>query len=48
MSKMSELFIEIQELIQTTQLSFKEIAEKLQIPLDMVYDVAADLGEFDE
>jgi predicted XRE-type DNA-binding protein len=47
-SKMSELFIEIQELIQTTQLSFQEIAEQLQIPIDMVYDVAADLGEFDE
>ena len=48
MSKMSELFIEIQELIQNTQMSFQEIAEKLQIPLDMVYDVASELGEFDE
>lgn len=48
MSKMSDLFIEIQELIQNTQMSFQEIAEQLQIPIDMVYDVAADLGEFDE
>ncbi len=48
MAAMKELFIEIQELIENTSMSFQEIAEKLDIPLDMVYDIADELGEFDE
>ena len=48
MSKMSNLFLDIQELLEGTDMSFKQIAETLDIPLDMVYDVAESLEMFDE
>ena len=48
MSKMSDLFVEIQELIENTEMSFPEIAKSLDVPLEMVFDVADELGEFDE
>ena len=48
MSTMSELFIEVMELIENTQMSFQEISNALDIPLEMVFDVADELGEFDE
>jgi predicted XRE-type DNA-binding protein len=48
MSAMSELFLEVMELIENTQMSFQEIAKTLDIPLDYVYDVAEIMGEFDE
>lgn len=48
MGKLKDIFMDIQELIQNTTLTFQEIAERLDVTLDMVYDVAQELGEFDE
>jgi predicted XRE-type DNA-binding protein len=48
MGMMKDIFFEIQELIETSQLSFQEISETVGVTLDMVYDVAQELGEFDE
>lgn len=49
MSKMSEKLIEIAEMIQNyPEWSFQKIADHLQVPVSWVYDVAEDLGEFDE
>lgn len=48
MAVMKDLAIEIEELILNTSMSFGKIAEKLDIPLSMVYDVAELIGEFDE
>lgn len=45
---MSDMHIEIQEYIESTSLSFQEIAKTLNIPVEWVYDVAETLGEFDE
>ena len=44
----TELLLQIQEMIQTTLLSFPEIAQQLNVPVDAVYDVAEDMGEFDD
>lgn len=48
MGKLKDIIMNIQELIQNTTLTFQEIAERLGVTLDMVYDVAQELGEFDE
>ena len=44
----AELLLEIQKMIQETDLSFPDIAQQLNVPVDAVYDVADDVGEFDE
>lgn len=49
MSAMSEKMIEIQEMIQNRpEWSFQKIADTLEVPVSWVYDVAEELGEFDE
>lgn len=48
MGVMKDLYTEIVELLETTNMTFKEIALTLDIPIEMVYDVAQDVGEFDE
>ena len=44
----AELLLEIQKMIQETDLSFPDIAQQLNISVDTVYDVAEDMGEFDD
>ncbi len=46
MSRMSELHMEIAEMIEEGKLSFREIAFKLEIPYDWVTDVADSLYGF--
>lgn len=49
MSKMADLMIDIQQyIVEHPQMSFQSIAEILKVPVEWVYDVAEDLGEFDE
>ena len=49
MSKMSDLMIDIQQyIVEHPQMSFQAIADFLQVPVEWVYDVADELGEFDE
>ena len=48
MGKMRDIWIDVEELLSSTDLSFPEIAKKLDIPVDWVYDIAEQLGEFDE
>lgn len=45
---MKDLYIEIQDLLVNTNLSFVEIAKKLDVPLAWVFDVADEVGESDE
>jgi hypothetical protein len=45
---MSDLYVEVEEYIRCTDLSFEEISKTLDIPLEWVYDVAQMIGEFDE
>lgn len=48
MGKMRDIWIDVEELLISTNLSFPEIAKRLDIPVDWVYDIAEQLGEFDE
>ena len=48
MGKMKEVVIEIQELIQNSKMDFDEIARYLDVPVQMVYQVAESMGEFDD
>lgn len=48
MGKMRDVCIDVEELLFSTDLSFPEIAKRLDIPVDWVYDIAEQLGEFDE
>jgi NADH:ubiquinone oxidoreductase subunit E len=49
MSKMGDMMIEIQQYIaEYPQMSFQSIADYLNVPIEWVYDVADELGEFDE
>jgi predicted XRE-type DNA-binding protein len=48
MGKIKNIMMDIQDLIENTKLSFQEIAQQLGVTVDMVYEVAEDLGEFDE
>ena len=49
MSKMADKVLEIEEYIQNyPDWSFQKIADVLDVPLSWIYDVAEDLGEFDE
>lgn len=48
MAKMKELVMDIQEMIVNTQKNFQEIADYFGVSLQMVYEIAEDLGEFDE
>lgn len=41
MSKMKELYTDINDLLETTRLSCEEIAERLKCPVNMVNDVLA-------
>lgn len=49
MSKMGDMMIEIQQyIVEYPQMSFQSIAKLLNVPVEWVYDVAEELGEFDE
>jgi hypothetical protein len=48
MSAMKDVYTEIQDLLINTNLSFVEIAKKLNVPLMWVFDVADRVGESDE
>ena len=48
MAVMKDLYTDIVELLQTTDMTFREIALTLDISIEMVYNVAQDVGEFDE
>jgi hypothetical protein len=49
MSKMADKMIEIQEyIVNYPQMSFQKIADFLQVPIEWVYDVADEMGEFDD
>ena len=46
MSKMKDLFFDIQELLEQGY-SPKSVAERLNVPLNMVFDVEHELNEFE-
>lgn len=46
---MSDMMIDIQQyIVDFPQMSFQKIAEVLNVPIEWVYDVADEMGEFDE
>lgn len=46
MSRMSELALEIETAIDDGELTFAQIAEKFNVPLDWVLDVAYQIPEY--
>lgn len=49
MSKMGDMMIDIQQMIVNyPERSFQEIADYLGVPISWVYDIANEMGEFDE
>jgi len=48
MSKMSSLIFDLQEEVQAQELTFSQISEKFNVPLDWVEEVAEELERFDE
>jgi NADH:ubiquinone oxidoreductase subunit E len=49
MSKMGDMMIEIQQyIVEHPQMSFQSIAKLLNVPIEWVYDVADEMGEFDD
>lgn len=48
MSKMSELVFDIQDLLVNSDLSFEEIAAKLEVPTQWVLDAEELLDEYDQ
>lgn len=49
MSKMSDMMIDIQQMIvDYPDWSFQKIADYLGVPVSWVYDIADEMGEFDE
>lgn len=48
MSMMSSLIFDLQEEVQAQELTFSQIAEKFNVPLDWVEEVAEELDRFYE
>ena len=45
MSRMSELVLDLQEAIRDGHLSFREIAQRFEVPYDWVLTVAEEMAE---
>jgi Zn-dependent peptidase ImmA (M78 family) len=48
MGKMKEFVMEIQEMIRNSSMDFVEIANYFGVPVQVIYEIAEDMGEYDD
>jgi hypothetical protein len=48
MAKMKELVMDIEEMIRNSKMDFNEIANYFGVPIQMIYEIAENMGEYDD